>query len=120
MARILICDDSSFMRLMLKKILTAHGHEVVGEAGNGKQAVELFKQLNPDVTTMDITMPEVDGLQALKLIRAENPKAKIVMVSAIGQKEIMTEAIRSGAGDFLVKPFEEEQVVLVVKKILRL
>jgi two-component system, chemotaxis family, chemotaxis protein CheY len=119
-ARILICDDSSFMRLMLRKILTASGHEVVGEAGNGKQAVEMYKKLRPDVTTMDITMPEVDGLSALKLIRAENSQAKVVMVSAIGQKEIMTEAIRSGASDFLVKPFEEEQVVMVVKKILRL
>lgn len=119
MARILICDDSSFMRLMLRKILTAHGHEVVGEAGNGKQALEMFQKLRPDVTTMDITMPEVDGLAALKLIRAEDNRAKIVMVSAIGQKEIMTEAIRAGASDFLVKPFEEEQVVMVVKKILR-
>jgi len=120
LARILICDDSSFMRLMLRKILTARGHEVVGEAGNGNQAIEMFKKHRPDVTTMDITMPEVDGLSALKLIRAEDNRAKVVMVSAIGQKEIMTEAIRQGASDFLVKPFEEEQVAMVVNKILRL
>ncbi|MDR3561214.1 MAG: response regulator [Negativicutes bacterium] len=120
MARILICDDSSFMRMMLKRILTGKGHEVVGEAGNGNQALALYKELKPDVTTMDITMPELDGLGALKLIRAEDKTAKVVMVSAIGQKEIMTEAIRSGASDFLVKPFEEEQVIMVVNKILRL
>ncbi|MBP2642556.1 MAG: response regulator receiver protein [Firmicutes bacterium] len=119
-ARIMICDDSSFMRMLLKKILINKGHEIVGEAGNGKQAAELYQKLRPDVTTMDITMPEVDGLAGLKLIRAEDSKAKVVMVSAIGQRAVIIEAIQSGASDFLVKPFENEQVIMVVNNILRL
>lgn len=118
MAKILICDDSSFMRMLLKRIMTAHGHEVVGEAGNGVEAVKLYKEHRPDITTMDITMPEMDGLQAVKLIHAENCLARIIMVTAIGQREIVTEALKEGATDFVVKPFEEAQVIKIVTKIL--
>lgn len=118
MARIMICDDSAFMRSLLKRILTAAGHTVVGEAGNGKKAAELYPGLRPDLITMDLTMPEVDGLTGLKLIRAADGKAKVVVISAMGQKDIIVEAIKAGASDFLVKPFEEAQVLKVIHKVL--
>ena len=117
MARILVCDDSAFMRMMLKKLLLDKGHEVVGEAGNGKQAVQLYRELKPDLTTMDITMPLMDGLEALKCIREEDSQAKIVMVTAIGQKEIILEAVQAGAVDFIVKPFNPEHVEQVLEKV---
>lgn len=118
MARILICDDSAFMRMMLKNVLTKIGHEVVAEASNGNEAVEKYRQYKPDLTTMDITMPECDGIEAVRLICSRDKRAKIVMVTAIGQQPILREAIAAGALDFIVKPFEAEQVAKTVSNIL--
>ncbi|MBP2650648.1 MAG: response regulator receiver protein [Firmicutes bacterium] len=118
MAKILVCDDSMFMRMMVKKILVGNGHTIVGEAGNGREAVTLYQNLKPDVVTMDITMPELDGVSAVREILARDPKAHIVMVSAIGQKDVVTEAIDAGAMDFIVKPFEPENVIEIIENVL--
>jgi two-component system chemotaxis response regulator CheY len=118
MARVLVCDDSSFMRMMLKRILSENGHEVVGEAGDGQQAIEQYRKLKPDVATMDITMPNIDGIEAVRRIREEDCQARIIMVTAIGQKQIVSDALKAGASDFIVKPFEPEQVIKIVKKTL--
>jgi len=119
LAKILVCDDSAFMRMMLKKLLIDNGHEVIGEAGDGMQAVQLFRQLKPDLTTMDITMPKLDGVEAARLIRDENPLAKIIMVTAIGQQAVMNEALQAGASEFLVKPFDPEKVLSAIQKLLK-
>ena len=103
MPRVLIVDDAAFMRMMLKDILTKNGYEVAGEAENGKVAVSMYQELKPDVTTMDITMPEMDGISAVKEIKKANPGAKIVMVSAMGQQAMVIEAIQAGAADFIVQ-----------------
>jgi two-component system, chemotaxis family, chemotaxis protein CheY len=118
MARILIADDAAFMRMMIKNILTQNGHEVVGEASNGAEAVARYAELQPDVMTMDITMPEKDGIEALKEIIAADPQAKIVMCSALGQETKVIESIRSGAKDFVVKPFQHDRVLSAVTKAL--
>ena len=118
MARILVADDAAFMRMMIKNILTQNGHEVVGEAENGAEAVERYAELKPDVTTMDITMPEKDGIAALKEILAGDPAAKVVMCSALGQEAKVIESIRSGAKDFVVKPFQQDRVLSAVTKAL--
>ena len=118
MARILVADDAAFMRMMIKNILTQNGHEVVGEAENGAEAVERYTELKPDVTTMDITMPEKDGIAALKEIIAADPAAKVVMCSALGQEAKVIESIRSGAKDFVVKPFQQDRVLSAVTKAL--
>ena len=118
MARFLICDDSAFMRMVLKRMLVEKGHEVVGEAGDGKQAVQMYYQYKPDVITMDITMPEMDGIQAVKVIHEDNPLVRIVMVTAIGQRPIITEAIKAGASDFIVKPFDADQVEKIINGLL--
>ena len=118
MARILIADDAAFMRMMIKNILTQNGHEVVGEAENGAEAVARYAELKPDVTTMDITMPEKDGIAALKEILAGDPSAKVVMCSALGQEAKVIESIRSGAKDFVVKPFQHDRVLSAVTKAL--
>ena len=118
MARVLIADDAAFMRMMIKNILSQNGHEVVGEAENGTQAVSKYAELKPDVTTMDITMPEMDGIAALKGILAADPTAKIVMCSALGQEAKVIESIRSGAKDFVVKPFQQDRVLAAVAKAL--
>lgn len=118
MPRVLIVDDAAFMRMMLKDILTKNGYEVAGEAANGLKAVELYKQEKPDVVTMDITMPEMDGIQAVKEIKSFDPNAKIVMCSAMGQQAMVMEAIKSGAKDFIVKPFQPERVLEALKKVL--
>jgi two-component system chemotaxis response regulator CheY len=117
-ARILICDDSAFMRMMLKKVLIDNGYEIVGEAGDGMEAVQLFRQYKPDLITMDITMPKMDGIEAVKHIFAEDPLVRIVMVTALGQRSIITDAINAGASDFIVKPFDTIQVIETVKKVL--
>jgi two-component system chemotaxis response regulator CheY len=114
--RILITDDALFMRVTLKNILTQNGYEVVGEAANGAESVELFKQLRPDVVTMDITMPEMDGISALKEIRAVDPSANVVMCTAMGQKNMVVEAIQAGARDFIVKPFQPDRVLEALGK----
>jgi two-component system chemotaxis response regulator CheY len=118
MARILIADDAAFMRMMIKNILTQNGHEVVGEAANGAEAVARYAELQPDVMTMDITMPEKDGIEALKEIIAADPQAKVVMCSALGQETKVIESIRSGAKDFVVKPFQHDRVLSAVTKAL--
>lgn len=116
MARILIVDDAHFMRMMLKDILTKAGHEVVGEAEDGKVAVERYKELMPDLVTMDITMPNVNGIEAVKLIRAYDPRARVIMCSAMGQQAMVIDAIQAGARDFIVKPFQRDRVLEAINK----
>jgi len=115
MPTVLITDDTLFMRATLRNILEKAGFEVVGEAADGEEAVELYRQLRPDVVTMDITMPKLDGIEAIKQIRREDPEARIVVCSAMGQKPLVIEAIRSGARDFIVKPFQPERVIEAVR-----
>ncbi len=117
-ARVLIVDDALFMRTMLRNIFVESGFEVVGEAGNGSEAVERFRQLAPDLTTMDIVMPEKNGIEALKQIVALDPKARVVMCSALGQESLIIEALDAGARDFIVKPFKPAKVVEVAQKVL--
>ncbi|MBF8983084.1 response regulator [Lutibacter sp. B2] len=115
---ILVVDDAAFMRMMVKDVLTKYGYNVLGEAENGAKAIEKYKELNPDLVIMDITMPEVDGIQALKEIKKIDPSAKVVMCSAMGQQAMVIEAIQAGAGDFIVKPFQADRVIEAVKKVL--
>ena len=115
---ILICDDAAFMRMMIKDILTKNGYNVVGEAENGARAVEKYAELKPDLVLMDITMPEMDGIQALKKIKESDPSALVIMCSAMGQQAMVIEAIQSGAKDFIVKPFQAERVLEAVKKVI--
>ena len=115
---ILICDDAAFMRMMIKDILTKNGYNVVGEAENGKIAVEKYSELSPDLVLLDITMPEMDGIGALKAIKAKDPNACVIMCSAMGQQAMVIEAIQSGAKDFIVKPFQAERVLEAVKKVI--
>jgi two-component system chemotaxis response regulator CheY len=117
MAKILIVDDAEFLRMRISKMLIGDGYEVV-EAENGAVAVEKYKEIKPDVVLMDITMPEMDGLTALKQIRAYDPKARVVMLTALGQESVVLEAIKSGARDFVVKPFERERVLNAITKLL--
>jgi len=114
--RILITDDALFMRVTLKNILSSNGYEIVGEAGNGVEAVKLYQQLKPDLVTMDITMPEMDGIAALKEIKKLDPNANVVMCTAMGQKNMVVEAIQAGAKDFIVKPFQPDRVLEAVGK----
>lgn len=118
-ANVMIVDDAAFMRMMLKDILTKNGYNVIGEAENGAVAVEKYPDLKPDLTIMDITMPEMDGLQAVKEIRKRDPQARIIMCSAMGQQAMVIEAIQSGAKDFVVKPFQAERVLEAVTKALK-
>ena len=113
---ILVCDDAAFMRMMIKDILTKNGYNVVGEAENGAKAVEKYQETNPDLVLMDITMPEMDGIQALKKIKSMDPNASVVMCSAMGQQAMVIESIQSGARDFIVKPFQPDRVLEAVKK----
>jgi two-component system chemotaxis response regulator CheY len=115
---ILIVDDAAFMRMMIKDILSKNGYTVVGEAENGIKAVEKYKELQPDLVIMDITMPEMDGIQSVKHIKELNPEAKIIMCSAMGQQAMVIESIQAGARDFIVKPFQAERVLEAVKKVV--
>lgn len=117
--KILIVDDAVFMRMKLKDILEKAGFEVVGEAQNGAEAIEKYKAERPDLVTMDITMPEVDGVTALKEIKAFDPTAKVIMCSAMGQQTMVMEAIQAGALDFIVKPFDNERVVQSINKVIQ-
>lgn len=117
--RILIVDDAAFMRMMLKDILTKNGFEVVAEAADGVQAVEKYVETKPDLVTMDITMPEMDGIMALKEIKRIDPDAKVIMVSAMGQQAMVIDAIQAGAKDFIVKPFQADRVLEAVTKVLK-
>lgn len=116
--KILIVDDAAFMRMMIKDILTKGGYDVVGEAENGARAIEKYKELIPDLVIMDITMPEVSGIDAVKEIKKMNGDCKIIMCSAMGQQAMVIEAIQAGARDFIVKPFQAERVVEAVKKVI--
>jgi two-component system chemotaxis response regulator CheY len=115
--RILITDDAAFMRMILKDIVTKAGYEVVGEAANGQESVEKYKESTPDFVTMDITMPVMDGIQAIKEIKAFDPKAKIIVCSAMGQQAMVIEAIQAGAKDFIVKPFQNNRVIEAIQKL---
>ena len=115
---ILIVDDAAFMRMMIKDVLSKNGFLIAGEAENGAKAVEKYKECNPELVIMDITMPEVDGIQAVKEIKNINPSAKIIMCSAMGQQAMVIEAIQAGAKDFIVKPFQAERIIEAVRKLL--
>ena len=115
--RVLIVDDALFMRSMLKDIFIKAGHTVVGEAANGDEAIAKYQELKPDLVTMDIVMPQKSGIEALQEIRAQDPDAKIVMCSALGQDALVVEAVQSGAKDFIVKPFKEDRVLDVVHRV---
>ena len=113
---ILICDDAAFMRMMIKDILVKNGYNIAGEAVNGVKAVEKYQETKPDLVLMDITMPEMDGIQALKKIKAIDANASVVMCSAMGQQAMVIESIQSGARDFIVKPFQPDRVIEALKK----
>ncbi|MGE5580946.1 MAG: response regulator [Bacillota bacterium] len=116
--KVLVVDDAAFMRMMIKDILRKGGYEVIGEAEDGSKAVDKFKELRPDLVTMDITMPDMDGISAVKEIRKIDPNAMIIMCSAMGQQAMVIDAIQAGAKDFVVKPFQPERVLEAVRKVL--
>ena len=116
--KVLICDDTLFIRKLLAEILTSNGYDVVGEAENGRVAIEKFKELKPDVTLMDITMPELNGIKALEGIMASDSNARVVMCSTMGEKNVILGAIRQGARDFIVKPFNIQRVVEAIKRVV--
>ena len=115
--RVLIADDAMFMREMIKEIVEQAGYEVIGEAGNGLEAVEKYRELQPDIATMDIVMPLKSGIEAVREIKAQFEGARIIMCSALGQDSLVVEALEAGARDFIVKPFKAEQVLEVLKKV---
>ena len=117
MRRVLIVDDASFMRISLRRILEGNGFEVIGEACNGVEAIDKYMALKPDIVTMDITMPEMDGVDALTEIKRQDPTAKVVMISALGQESWVRRAIMLGAKGFVVKPYKEEYVLDTLKKL---
>ncbi|HLQ73862.1 MAG TPA: response regulator [Bacillota bacterium] len=116
--KILIVDDAAFMRMMIKDILEKNGFDVVGEAQDGAEAIEKFEELKPDLVTMDITMPEMDGITALKEIKKNHPESTIIMCSAMGQQAMVIDAIQAGAKDFIVKPFQADRVIEAIEKAL--
>ena len=116
--RVLITDDALFMRVTLKKILTQSGYEIAGEAANGRESIALFQETSPDLVTMDITMPEMDGITALREIRRIDPNANVIMCSAMGQKNMVMEAVAAGARDFIVKPFQPDKVIEAIQKVI--
>lgn len=118
-AKILIVDDASFMRMMLKNILTQNGYEVAAEADNGAKAIERYAEAKPDLVIMDMIMPEMGGIDAVREIMKRDPNARIVMCSALGQQALVVEAIHAGAKDFIVKPFQPSNVLEAVQKALR-
>lgn len=117
--KVLIVDDAIFMRMKLKDILEKNGFEVVAEAQNGIEAIEKYKTEDPDIVTMDITMPEMDGVTALKAIKELDPGAKVIMCSAMGQQSMVMDAIQAGALDFIVKPFDNDRVIESLEKAIR-
>ncbi|MEN6299441.1 MAG: response regulator [Anaerolineaceae bacterium] len=117
MAKILVVDDAEFLRVRISKMLSGEGHDIL-EAENGLKAIETYKASKPDLVLMDITMPEMDGLAALKEIKSFDPGARVVMLTALGQESVVLQAIKSGARDFVVKPFEKERVLSAISKLL--
>ena len=117
MKKVLIVDDAAFMRVSIRNIVSKNGFEVVGEAENGAVAVQKYAELQPDIVTMDITMPEMDGLEALKAIRKMDPGATVIMISALGQESMVRDAVLSGAKGFVVKPFKEETINAALAKL---
>lgn len=115
---ILICDDAAFMRMMIKDILVKNGYSIAAEAENGVKAVEKYMEVKPDLVIMDITMPEMDGIQALKKIMEKDSGATVIMCSAMGQQAMVIESIKLGAKDFIVKPFQADRVINAVKKVV--
>lgn len=115
---ILIVDDSAFMRAYIKKILAGKGYNIIGEASTGSEALDKYKKLRPNVVTMDLNMPGMSGIDGIRAIRLSDPEANIIMITSMGQKEMVVDAIKAGARDFIVKPFREEQVVQAVERIL--
>lgn len=115
---VLIVDDAAFMRMMIKDILSKNGYTIVGEAENGVIAVQQYEELQPDLVIMDITMPEMDGIGAVRAIKGQNPNANIIMCSAMGQQAMVIESIQAGAKDFIVKPFQADRVIEAVKKVI--
>jgi two-component system, chemotaxis family, chemotaxis protein CheY len=118
-ANILIADDLSFMRMIQKEILTERGYTIVGEAADGREAVEKFKNLHPDLVLLDITMPNMNGLEAMRKIFSLDPKARVIMCSALGQQNLIVEAIKAGVKDFIVKPFKPERILSAIEKALK-
>lgn len=118
MSKILIVDDSRTSRRMLKAILEEMGHEVVSEATNGEDGFVQYKDLNPDLVTLDITMPKMDGIEALQLIRKYNPDANAIMITAAGQRDKMIQAVKYGAAEFITKPYEKEEVIKIISRVL--
>ncbi len=117
MAKILVTDDSMFMRVSIKNLLAPVGYTIY-EAGNGKEMLEVYEQVMPDLVTLDITMPEMTGLEALKILKERHPDAKVIMCSAMGQQAMVIDAVKKGAANFLVKPFEKEKVLNTIRKVL--
>ncbi len=117
MPRVLIIDDAAFMRLAIRRMLEKHGFEIVGEAENGNVGIKKYLELMPEIVTMDITMPELGGIEALKAILQHDPKAKVIIVSAMGQEEMVREAVMYGAKTFIVKPIIEEHLVRILTKV---
>jgi two-component system chemotaxis response regulator CheY len=118
-AKILIADDSAYMRSILKDLLLRNGYDVIGEAENGKEVLDLYRKLKPDLVAIDIMMPEMSGIQALKEIKENYPEARVVMSAAMGQQHLVVEAIRAGAADFFIKPVQAERVVEAIDKALQ-
>lgn len=118
MPKVLIVDDSRTSRRMLKEVLEEMNYVIIGEATNGEEGFIKYKELNPDLVTLDITMPKLDGIEALQLIRKYNPEAKAVMITAAGQREKMIQAVRYGAAEFITKPYEKEEVAKVLAKVM--
>ena len=118
MKRVMVCDDAAFMGMMIKDILVKNGYEIAAEAENGLKAVEQYPDAKPDLVLMDITMPEVDGIEAVRRIKALDPNANVIMCSAMGQQAMVIEAIQAGAKDFIVKPFQADRVLEAVRKVI--
>ncbi len=118
MANVLIVDDSLYLRVMIKKILKKLGHEIVAEAGNGNEAIEAFQQHNPDLVTMDVVMPELNGLEAIRELMKINPKVSIIVVTALGHEPMIRQAVKLGAKDFVIKPFKQEELIKAVNSAL--
>ncbi len=115
--RVLVVDDAAFLRMQLKQVFAKFGAEVVAEAGNGAECLEQYEVFHPDLVTMDITMPDMDGITALRLLKEKHPDAKVVMCSAMGQQEKLFESIQAGAFDFIVKPFSSDKIASIVKQL---